>query len=61
MKKPEMSIIGVMIANLVSRYLARNRKRAEYIVAQTFPGYSLKKTRADKGKKKTPKGETKNA
>ena len=52
MKKPEMSIIGVMIANLVSRYLARDKKLAEYIIAETFKGYRIAKIRKDAGTKK---------
>ena len=49
MKKPEMNLWGIMIANLVSRYLARDRKRAEYIIAETFKGYRIAKIRKDKG------------
>jgi len=49
MKKPEMNLFGVMLANLISRYLARDRKRAEYIVAQTFPGCRIGRIRKDAG------------
>jgi hypothetical protein len=52
MKKYEASIFGVIIANLISRYLARDRKRAEYIVAQTFPGCRIGRIRKDAGTKK---------
>ena len=49
MKRPEMNLWGIMIANLVSRYLAKDRKRAEYIVAQTFPGHRVGRIRKDFG------------
>ena len=49
MKRPDMSLWGIMIANLVSRYLARNRPRAEFIIRETFKGYRIAKIRKDFG------------